>query len=304
MSRVVLEIAIALSGFGVTLIMGYRAWRFQKRVRQQVPDAMRHGSPAAAMPIAAGLAVGMLLLCIAMQHIALGDRFYGVVSGVRITLAILIGALLVVSSEMLMYVVALTRAYPWTDKGKIEETTARLARRRWIVKLVAELVASVLVVAGGVRFSVLGLGGGREVMLGAWGIPLTIFWLLVATNVVKLFEGLQGASNMVVLMAAVAICYATVGHQEFVLQAIALLIGAVMLASLRFNLHPARLQIGGAGTSFLGFLFAVLTVLSRQKTLATFLVVLPLLLVLVVIGGTMLSRLERNMSFGSGDDEE
>jgi UDP-N-acetylmuramyl pentapeptide phosphotransferase/UDP-N-acetylglucosamine-1-phosphate transferase len=81
-------------------------------------------------------------------------------------------------------------------------------------------------------------------------------------------------------------------------------IAAAALASLRFNLYPARLPIGGSGTALLGFLFAVLTVLARQKTIATFLLVLPLGLIVVVIGGYMLTFLERSMSFGSGEGEE
>ena len=62
--------------------------------------------------------------------------------------------------------------------------------------------------------------------------------------------------------------------------------------------------IFGAGpwTVLLGFVFALLTVLARQKTVAALLLIFPLFVIVILVGGAMLAFLERTIS--AGDDEK
>jgi UDP-GlcNAc:undecaprenyl-phosphate GlcNAc-1-phosphate transferase len=172
-----------------------------------------------------------------------------------------------------------------------------------MISLCLEIVASLIVVGAGVRFSILSVGTGAELPLGEWAVPLTVLWLVGATNVVKLLDGLEGAVSVLLLVGAVAVAYTTIGVPEHFLNAFSIAMIGATLASLRFNAYPARLSLRGPGSAFAGFLFAVLTVLARQKTVAALLLVFPLLLIVIIVGGAMLSFLERTVLIGDNDKE-
>jgi UDP-GlcNAc:undecaprenyl-phosphate GlcNAc-1-phosphate transferase len=166
---------------------------------------------------------------------------------------------------------------------------------RWIVEWVVVALAAVLVMATGTRFGVLGVRGEGDVALGAWSGPLTVLWLVAATGVARLLDGLEGAVNVLLLVAGVAVAYGTLGAGEPVLNSVALVVVFASLGSLRFNFFPAPLPLRGTGSAVAGFMFAVLTVMARQKTVAALLLIFPLAVVVVLVGGVMLGVMERTL---------
>lgn len=300
MSRALIEVVIGLVAFGVTLFTGYRSWHARQRLIERVPVDRDHptlrGNATGAMPIASGICAGLLLLGVFAREIVPGDRFYDVQSAMRTAIAMVFAGLLVLIGELTIWTLVLSRSIG--DRERMLASAAKLERRRWLLMLVMQCIGALIVIAAGVRFKVLGVGHGSAIALGWWSIPLTLVWLLAATNIVRLLDGLQGAANALLLMAAAAILFSATSNREHFLAAVSVAIIGATLASLRFNVHPARLPVGGAGTAFIGFMFALLTVLARQKTLALFLLVLPLGLVVLIIGGYMLTFLERSISTG------
>jgi hypothetical protein len=55
---------------------------------------------------------------------------------------------------------------------------------------------------------------------------------------------------------------------------------------------------------FIGFLFAVLTVLARQKSITAGVVIVPVLLLALLAGGAMLGFLERNLTLNRKEVDE
>jgi len=215
-----------------------------------------------------------------------------------------VGAVLVLHGQSAIILPAVLSAL--TGQDRLTEPAARqrleaaVSRARRLQPIL-EIAAAVLVVAGGVRFGVVSIGE-RSFELGAWSPVLTVLWILVAMNVVKLLGGLDGAANVLLLAASAAIFYFAMGGGEHFLSVLALVVGAAALGSLRFNCYPARLPLSPRGHAVAGFLFAVLTVLARQKTVAFLLLIFPLALVAILLGGAMLAFLERTMMPG-GDGE-
>ena len=289
MSRIAWDMVIVLVSFAVAAALGYRAWRRRRALLERLGEA--EGEPPrsgmhGAVPLAGGIAAGLALICAAAGVLAADDRFYQPAGAVRISIALLLAGGLVLAGDRLAALFACVRA----------------GRFRWVVNLLLQVAAACIVVAAGVQFRVVGIGAEPAVELGAWAAPLTVLWLLVAMNVMKLFDGIEGAANVVLLVAAAAIFYVTLGAGEHFLNTLALAVLASTLASMRFNFFPARLPISGSGTALLGFVFAVLTVLARQKTVAALLLVFPLVVLVILVGGAMLSVLERNLGFGNGDE--
>lgn len=102
--------------------------------------------------------------------------------------------------------------------------------------------------------------------LDAWtGMPwlsflLTILWIVAVTNAMNFMDNMDALAGSVTVIASGAIMAAAlVAGQWFVASALALLIGAT-LGFLVFNLPPARLYMGDAGSLVIGFLLGVLTV--------------------------------------------
>jgi len=262
--------ALSLAGGIAT---GYSVLQLARR-RAQVSAS----SFFACLPMLAGVITGSLAMALFMSRLlAPHDRFYSEFDALRILLAVNLSGL------------ALFSVYFLPHSSVVRQKFVL----RWILRLLIELVACGVVIAAGVRFNVLSPIPGKEVALDSWAWLATLVWMLVAMNTVKMLDGIEGAASVVLLVGAVAVFYTTLGTQEYFLHTFALVLAGASLASLRFTAYPARWSLRGAGSSVAGFLFAVLTVLARQKTVAALLFIFPLALVLIVLGGAVLGSLER-----------
>lgn len=144
-------------------------------------------------------------------------------------------------------------------------------------KLLGQLVAAAIAVAGGVLITGLTLQGRVELPFAA-SVVLTVAFLVGVTNAINLSDGLDGlAGGLVVLcLSAVALFAHHAGREPTLVLALAFL-GAV-LGFLRHNTHPAIVFMGDAGSQVLGYAVAALCVLATQQESTTFSAALPLLL--------------------------
>jgi UDP-N-acetylmuramyl pentapeptide phosphotransferase/UDP-N-acetylglucosamine-1-phosphate transferase len=107
-----------------------------------------------------------------------------------------------------------------------------------------------------------------ELQLGWVGIPVTFFWILGFINAYNFMDGLDGFAGGVALAAGLGwtILSSTFGGLENPLAFwIALSIAASSLGFLGHNWPPARIFMGDVASTFLGFSFAVLPLLSVHR---------------------------------------
>jgi UDP-GlcNAc:undecaprenyl-phosphate GlcNAc-1-phosphate transferase len=128
-----------------------------------------------------------------------------------------------------------------------------------VAKLGGQLLASVVVVALGLRLDEIGTPWGG-VALGLLGPVITVGWLVAVANAVNLIDGLDGLAAGVSLAALVAfgVIAAMLGAPVVLLLAAAAA-GAV-LAFLVYNRPPASIIMGDAGAMFLGMLLGAMAV--------------------------------------------
>jgi UDP-GlcNAc:undecaprenyl-phosphate GlcNAc-1-phosphate transferase len=159
-------------------------------------------------------------------------------------------------------------------------------------KLAFQMLAAVVLYQWGWRVEHLGLPGLGSWTVGVLSLPLTVVWVVAVTNAFNLIDGLDGLAAGIALVAAVAICaLAAPGHPIVTLLAAAL-IGA-LAGFMWFNLSPALIFMGDAGSLFVGFVVAALTL--RAGTLGpdgTFPLV-PALVVAVPLLDTGIAILRR-----------
>lgn len=125
-------------------------------------------------------------------------------------------------------------------------------------KLLGQILICVGLVVAGFQlpsFSILGW----EVQLGSLAPFITIGWLLLAINSVNLIDGADGLCSSVGWIACAA-CSAIAYYTGNVVESmLAASMAGALLGFLVFNLPPAKVFLGDAGSMFVGLFLGVLT---------------------------------------------
>lgn len=145
------------------------------------------------------------------------------------------------------------------------------------VKLIVQLLAAMLLYGYGFRISMLSLpfGGGWELPM-VLSFPLTALWIVGITNAFNLIDGIDGlaAGASAFALLSLFLCSLAQSHPEVSLMSI-ILVGAV-IGFLRYNFNPAKIFLGDSGSLLLGFMAAVLSLVSAQKSPTLVAIAIPL----------------------------
>ena len=116
---------------------------------------------------------------------------------------------------------------------------------------------------------------GYEIEFGIFSYPITIFFILGCTNVIRLIDGVDGLSSGIS-----SIFYLTIGIIAFFqgrVETLEIILTFIMLGAtagfLVHNFYPAELFAGEAGSAFMGFTIAIISLLGYKGTLLTSLLV-------------------------------
>ena len=106
-----------------------------------------------------------------------------------------------------------------------------------------------------------------ELHLDIFGIPITLLWIMGLINAFNFMDGIDGISGSVALTAALGwmLFLGISGWFSSSIFWIALAIAATNLGFLGQNWPPARIFMGDVASTFLGYCFAVLPLLSVNK---------------------------------------
>jgi len=135
---------------------------------------------------------------------------------------------------------------------------------RFTVKLGAQALAALVVIAAGLRIETLSvpLLGQFELGLLAW--PVTLLWIVGLTNAMNFVDGLDGLVAGTALIACVFLAVAAEAAGGAFVYFGALLLAAGVLGFLPWNLNPARIFLGDVGSQFIGYVLAVLGVAAAR----------------------------------------
>ncbi len=139
---------------------------------------------------------------------------------------------------------------------------------RPVVKLMAQIAAGGFVFACGIQIDAVQLPFVGMLHLGYWALPITVFWMVLVTNAVNLIDGMDGlAGGVVVLGGGTLFLMSLFQGNAAAAVILAALVGAT-LGFLVFNLNPASIFLGDAGSLFLGFSLGLIAIHSNQKSSA------------------------------------
>lgn len=168
-------------------------------------------------------------------------------------------------------------------------------------KLIGQLLIAALVWLAGIRITLF-------IPSQFVSFVLTVLWIGTVTNAMNFLDNMDGLCAGVGLVCATLFAFiAGVQHQYFVCL-LALALAGALLGFLPHNFKPARIFLGDSGSHFIGYMLAVLPVLTtfyREKTAPTHLpVLIPLLVLAVPLADMALvcwMRWRRGQPLTSGD---
>lgn len=163
-------------------------------------------------------------------------------------------------------------------------------------KLIGQIVAVfTLVTLGDLAIQRISLFG-VDIELGLMAVPFTMFWLLGAINALNLIDGVDGLATTVgVVFSAALAVMASMMHRN--VDAIYALAMAGSLAGfLIYNLPPAKIFLGDAGSMLIGLVLGVLAIRSSLKGPATVALAAPTAIWGVLIFDVGMAILRRKLT--------
>jgi UDP-GlcNAc:undecaprenyl-phosphate GlcNAc-1-phosphate transferase len=164
---------------------------------------------------------------------------------------------------------------------------------KFTVKLGAQILAALVAVGSGIYLQDFRLPYVGLLNVGWLGVPVTVLWLLFATNAMNFIDGLNGLAGGVALIAACFLAGIAAGHDGWFAYFASLLLVAGLAGFLPFNFPRARIFMGDVGSQFCGFILAVLAVVaSRFDNVELSFLIVPMLLsgVLFDVAFTLIRR--------------
>lgn len=229
-----------------------------------VPNSPRkiHTKP---MPLLGGLAVFVAFVLVMLAYILHGDPDFSMVP-MRYILAI------VISGLVLMVGGALDDRYSLSAKYTI-----------WF-PLIAVTIAVAMGIGHGIQSLSNPLGGTFSLSGMFLGIPISALfvwlWLMGMIYTTKILDGLDGLASGIAFIGGLTLFFLALTEKvnQPTTATLAIIFSGVLFGYLFFAFNPASIFLGESGSTFLGFLLGVLSVLSGAKIATALLVMgIPIL---------------------------
>jgi UDP-GlcNAc:undecaprenyl-phosphate GlcNAc-1-phosphate transferase len=119
-------------------------------------------------------------------------------------------------------------------------------------KLLGETFAALVLIKSGTYI--------KLAFLPVWiAVPLTVFWILAVTNALNIIDILDGLAAGVAAIAAISIAIANFMAGRNGVAFLCIVLTGSILGFLRHNFCPAKIYLGDAGSLFIGFMLAALS---------------------------------------------
>ena len=135
-----------------------------------------------------------------------------------------------------------------------------------------------------------------NVSLELLAIPFTFFWLLGAINALNLIDGIDGLATSVGIILSSAVAVAALMNDHQVDAIVAMAIVGSLVGFLRYNLPPASIFLGDAGSMLIGLLLGTLAIRCALKGPATVAMAAPAAIWAIPIFDASMAILRRKLT--------
>ncbi len=150
------------------------------------------------------------------------------------------------------------------------------------LKFLVQIVAAVIAAAAGNMIEVLSnpnlFSSDPYWVLGWLKWPVTVIWIVAITNAVNLIDGLDGLACGVSTISSMSMLVIALVLEEGEVAILLAALAGGCIGFLPYNLHPAKIFMGDTGSTFLGFILAVVSVQGMFKMYSVISFVVPFLM--------------------------
>lgn len=164
---------------------------------------------------------------------------------------------------------------------------------RPIAKLTGQLIAASFLISGGLIIERITLPLIGQVELGFFSVLVTVLWVVGITNAINLIDGLDGLATGVTTIALISIFIMAIIDARLIVAYFCIVLIGANLGFLYHNFYPAKIYMGDAGSNFLGYVIAVISILGLFKNIALLSFVIPIIVLAVPIFDTLFAMLRR-----------
>lgn len=180
--------------------------------------------------------------------------------------------------------------------GIIDDILELKPRQKMFGILIGALIIYFL---AGIKMNVLNLPFlNKQINLGWWSLPITIFWILALTNAVDLIDGLDGLADGVSLISLTTmgiVGYFFLHTDQLYIPISCFMLAACLLGFLPYNFHPAKMFLGDTGALYIGFMIAVFS-LKGLKNVTFISLLVPVTILGVPITDTIYAMIRRKLN--------
>lgn len=145
--------------------------------------------------------------------------------------------------------------------GIFDDIYSLRASFKFMVQIVAALVA---VVYGSNVVTVLSnpnvFSANPYWELGILAVPFTVIWVVAITNAVNLIDGLDGLAVGVSTISSMTLLVIALSVSDWPVAVLMAALAGGCIGFMPYNLNPAKIFMGDTGSTFLGFVLAVVSI--------------------------------------------
>ncbi len=231
------------------------------------PDQKRktHKKP---IPLLGGVGMYLAFTFTIVIHLAAIYKFKALLFLPQIILTQLMG----IASIMPQLIAILGTTFLLVVLGTIDDIRPIKAK----TKLIFQFIMAVIVFLSGIRITFFT----NNIILSA---ILTVLWIIAITNAFNLMDNMDGLSCGTAFISAFIFFLVSSITGQFFVSSILACFGGVLLGFLIFNFHPARIFMGDAGSMFIGYTLALLTIINTYYRPETALTLTPVIMPLIIL---------------------
>ena len=181
------------------------------------------------------------------------------------------------------------------------------------IKFAAQTIIAIIIYVMGIRITFITnyFGDTDHLRFGAVAsFIITVLWIVGITNTINLIDGLDGLAAGITAISALSMAYVayirgSVGGMTIVCIALVAIAGSC-IGFLPFNFSPAKTFLGDGGALFLGYMIAIMAVISPLRRSTVIAAVVPIVALAIPIFDTsfaIVRRIASHRSIMSADKE-
>ncbi|BBH24504.1 undecaprenyl-phosphate alpha-N-acetylglucosaminyl 1-phosphate transferase [Paenibacillus baekrokdamisoli] len=146
-------------------------------------------------------------------------------------------------------------------------------------KFIVQISAAIVVYAAGIAFTGFynPFSGEYVVLPAILQFVLTILWIFGVTTVINFSDGMDGLAGGLSAISAITLFVVALAMGQSTSAMMAIIVVGVTVAYLRYNKPPARIFMGDAGATFIGFILAVIALDGAFKQATVLSLFIPIL---------------------------